>query len=311
MKSNKKKLLLGIIGIGVLFLMSCSLQSSGEKKAETAETASLAEPSSVSVVTDESATVSAVSPEPEPTPEPTILYICDLHGLYNDEVINIGKIEKGNKFRKYIYDPAYADYSFCFTLSLRTPSYKVSDVAAYTEQEAERLIQLGHNVWITGEDKTVIQGIATQKELQDSLVFSDGLAGMSAEDRERIKAQADFRKDIHMKKHAIGQTVFNLGNWLNNLTYARKAGNGVIDENAEIGGLVKIKVSEIFDNIDAAMKVLRHQIQTFDVSFGMKPENFSIADFLDEYLASHRQGKNLSGGFRGLHRDLQRQPQQV
>ena len=71
MKSNKKKLLLGIIGIGVLFLMSCSLQSSGEKKAETAETASLAEPSSVSVVTDESATVSAVSPEPEPTPEPT------------------------------------------------------------------------------------------------------------------------------------------------------------------------------------------------------------------------------------------------
>ena len=26
-------------------------------------------------------------PTEEPTPEPTLLYICDLHGLYNDEVI--------------------------------------------------------------------------------------------------------------------------------------------------------------------------------------------------------------------------------
>jgi sensor histidine kinase regulating citrate/malate metabolism len=119
-------------------------------------------------------------------------------------------------------------------------------------------------------------------------VFSHGLAGMSAEDREKIKALADFRKDIHMKKHAIGQTVFNLGNWLNNLTYARKAGNGIIDESAEIGGLVKIKVSDIFDNIDAAMKILSHQIRTFDVSYGMKPENFSLADFLDGYLESHQ-----------------------
>ena len=116
---------------------------------------------------------------------------------------------------------------------------------------------------------------------------------MSAEDRERIKAQADFRKDIHMKKHAIGQTIFNLSNWLNNLAYARKVGNGIIDENAEIGGLVKIKVSDIFDNIDAAMKVLTHQIQKFDESYGMKSENIALADFLDDYIATHQHARVL------------------
>lgn len=167
-------------------------------------------------------------------------------------------------------------------------------MAEYVQRQAERMSKGATITRISKEDFLSLEIIVPIiKEQQDSLVFSDGLAGMSAEDRARIKAQADFRKDIHMKKHAIGQTVFNLGNWLNNLTYARKASNGIIDENAEIGGLVKIKVSDIFDNIDAAMKVLTHQIQTFDVSYGMKSENFSIADFLDEYLASHQHSHVL------------------
>ena len=102
-----------------------------------------------------------------PESSPAILYICDNHGSYNDGIMKIGWIKKGNKFREYMKDPAYADYSFCFIVSVRASSFKIKDVKIYTEQEAERLTQLGYNVWLTGEDKTIIQGIASQKQLQD------------------------------------------------------------------------------------------------------------------------------------------------
>lgn len=163
----------------------------------------------------------------------------------------------------------------------------------YVQKQAERLSSGMTISRISVEDFLSLVILVPDRDVQDSLVFADGLAGLSAQDRERIKAAADFRKDVHMKKHAIGQTIFNLGNWLNNLAYAREVGNGVIDDKTEIGGLVKIKVSDIFDNINSAMNVLTHQIQTFDVSYGMKSENFSLADFLDDYLASHQHSRVL------------------
>lgn len=88
-------------------------------------------------------------------------------------------------------------------------------------------------------------------------------------------------------KHGLGQTVFNLGNWMKMLGYARKAGNGVVDDNAEIGGLVKVKVADIYNNIEAALKVLNRQITTFDMGDSMKETEFSLTDFIDKYIEEH------------------------
>ncbi len=96
-----------------------------------------------------------------------------------------------------------------------------------------------------------------------------------------------FRKDIHMMKHGLGQTVFNLRNWIQVLNIARQVRGGVLNDDTEIGGLKKIKTATVFNNIDSALKVLSRQIQTFDVGFGMKESPFAIADFIDEYIETH------------------------
>ena len=137
------------------------------------------------------------------------------------------------------------------------------------------------------EDLLSLKILLPTKEEQDRQVFSDGVAGMSQADQEKVKFFSEFRKDMHMKKHAIGQTIFNLNNWLMNLDGAREECHGVLDDNAMVGGVVKIKVSDIYDNISLAMKILDRQISTLDAGYGMKSSSFSLIDFISDYISSH------------------------
>ena len=142
---------------------------------------------------------------------------------------------------------------------------------------------------ISKDDLCSIKIIVPPLEKQEEAVFADGLAGMSAADRERIQYFEKLRKNMHMMKHGLGQTVFNLSNWVQILNVAREAGHGIINDNAEIGGLVKVKVSEVFDNIETAISLLSKQISTFDVGYGMKSSVSSIplVDFIDDYINNH------------------------
>ncbi len=137
------------------------------------------------------------------------------------------------------------------------------------------------------EDILSLRILVLPIDRQERLVFSDGLAGMSAADRERVISFEKFRKNMHMMKHSLGQTVFNMRNWMQILEVARKAGNGILDEKAEIGGLLKVRTGEVLDNLDTALTVLSRQISTFDVGYGMKVSQFSLADFIDKYIETH------------------------
>ena len=141
---------------------------------------------------------------------------------------------------------------------------------------------------ISKEDLLTIKIIVPPLEKQEEAVFADGLAGMSAADRERIQYFEKLRKNMHMMKHGLGQTVFNLSNWIQMLNLARQQGNGIIDENSQVGRLVRVKVSDVFDNIDTAIQLLSRQISTFDVGYGMKATtNIALADFIDDYIENH------------------------
>lgn len=124
-------------------------------------------------------------------------------------------------------------------------------------------------------------------EVQDEILKQDRIDAVAKAGIKIDEINEKFRKDVHMMKHGLGQTVFNLGNWMKMLGYARKAGNGVVDDNAEIGGLVKVKVADIYGNIDAALKVLNRQITTFDIGDSMKEAKFSLSDFIDKYIEEH------------------------
>lgn len=124
-------------------------------------------------------------------------------------------------------------------------------------------------------------------EVQDEILKQDRIDAVAKAEVKIDEINVKFRKDVHMMKHGLGQTVFNLGNWMKMLDFARKAGNGVVDDNAEIGGLVKVKVADIYNNIEAALKVLNRQITTFDMGDSMKKTPFSLTDFIDKYIEEH------------------------
>ena len=126
-------------------------------------------------------------------------------------------------------------------------------------------------------------------ERQDEILKQDRIDAVEKAGVKLDELNEKFRRDIHMMLHGLGQTVFNLGNWMKMLNYARKTGNGIIDEKAEIGGLVKVKGSEIFDNIDTALSVLSRQISTFDAGYRMKSTKFSLTEFLDKYIEMHKR----------------------
>ena len=91
-----------------------------------------------------------------------------------------------------------------------------------------------------------------------------------------------------MKKHAIGQTVFNLKNWWDNLNLARQKGNGVVSDADTIGVTHKITVDEIYRNLDITMSKLSTQLSKFDSGYGLSREEFALPTFLEQYIAEHR-----------------------
>lgn len=125
-------------------------------------------------------------------------------------------------------------------------------------------------------------------EVQDFLTKKDMLSLLNALMSEKQAALEDYKKDTHMKKHAVGQTLFNLNNWWNTLQKARKEGNGVLRDDAQTGKIRPIPVGEIYNRIGETLNILSNQINTFTIGDGMEPQNIPLAHFIEDYIANHR-----------------------
>lgn len=116
---------------------------------------------------------------------------------------------------------------------------------------------------------------------------ADVVDSLKAADLRIQKAYDEYRKDVRMKKHAIGQTVFNLKNWWDNLNRARQKGNGVVSDADTIGVTSKITVAEIYWNLDITMSKLSTQLNKFDSGYGLSREEFDLPTFLEQYIAEN------------------------
>lgn len=125
-------------------------------------------------------------------------------------------------------------------------------------------------------------------EEQEKVCYNDAHAGIKEADLKLQKAYDDFRQDIHMKKHAIGQTLANFKNWWKLLNQVRKTGNGVIDENAVIGRLHKVSVKDIFDNLEMSMSKLTTQLNKFDTGYGLVKQEIALTEFIEEYIQQNQ-----------------------
>lgn len=121
-------------------------------------------------------------------------------------------------------------------------------------------------------------------EDQERICKDDTRASLSESDRKIIESFEEFRNDMHMKKHAIGQTIFNLNNWWKALQKARKEGNGVVKDTATIGRTQPITVSEIYDSIQEVISQLQQQISKFDRGNGLEIKNFALTEFIEDYI---------------------------
>jgi type I restriction-modification system DNA methylase subunit len=160
-------------------------------------------------------------------------------------------------------------------------------MSSYVSAQAIRLASGTTRTVLSEPDFLSLRIVVPSLEEQERILEQDKNDAIKKAGVDLDELNQKFRKDVHLMKHGMGQTVFNLGNWMKMLKYARKAGNGVVDDNAEIGGLVKVKVADIYDNIEASLKVLNRQLTTFDMGDSMEKSKMSLTDFIDKYIAEH------------------------
>lgn len=168
------------------------------------------------------------------------------------------------------------------------PNYLLREVmSGYVAAQAKRMACGITKMTLTGPDFLKLRIVVPSIEEQERILEQDKQDALDNSSVKIKELNEKFRKDIHMMKHGLGQTVFNLGNWFQVLNSARRSGDGVINDKDEVGEVVKVKISDVFDNIGIALKVLSRQISTFDVGYGMRVTPISLSDFIDDYIKSH------------------------
>jgi light-regulated signal transduction histidine kinase (bacteriophytochrome) len=111
---------------------------------------------------------------------------------------------------------------------------------------------------------------------------------LNEKDRELIQLHEEFRRDIHMKKHAIGQTLHSFSNWWGALQQARREGDGIVSDLAVVGKASKYEVRAIYDTIDRIVKTLAEQVDKFDRGYHQQSECFILAEYIKDYITNNQ-----------------------
>ncbi|MBQ6578119.1 MAG: restriction endonuclease subunit S [Bacteroidales bacterium] len=196
----------------------------------------------------------------------------------------VGRIE-GLSSRKYV---ALTSDVFAFRIISKavTEDYLLrSLLSGFSERQA---IALARGTTLTRLDDADLLNIRIPLpsiEEQDRICKEDTRASLSESDRLIIESFEEFRDDMHMKKHAIGQTIFNLTNWWKALQKARMEGDGVVKDTATVGKNQPVSVSEIYNSIQEVISQLQQQISKFDRGNGLEIKTFALTEFIEDYIA--------------------------
>lgn len=137
---------------------------------------------------------------------------------------------------------------------------------------------------INASDFLSLRIIVPSLEKQLQICREDTRKSLTEADSKINESFEEFRRDMHVKKHAIGQTLFNLSNWWKVLERARRECNGVVDDKAVIGNIKKVRVSEIYDNLQKGIAKLQTQLNKMDTGYGMQIEDINLSLFVRKYI---------------------------
>lgn len=121
------------------------------------------------------------------------------------------------------------------------------------------------------------------KTLQNFELLKDSQKGYVDKSEEVQRSFDEFRKNMHMQKHKIGQTLAALAGQISHLNYARRITEGVLNEKTVIFPSSNTTVSDILNKIQLSADRLSAEIDALDSSYGLKATDFALVDFLDEF----------------------------
>ena len=124
-------------------------------------------------------------------------------------------------------------------------------------------------------------------KIQQNEILADSQKGYADKVQELEIAFNEFKEDMHLKKHAIGQTIFSINNWMKLLKLARKRGEGIVKDSDVIGKNHPHSVLEIYENLEATMKRLQIQISKMDTGYEMVPVSIGITKFINDFISKH------------------------
>lgn len=166
------------------------------------------------------------------------------------------------------------------------PEYLILELTKPYVQEQIRLLGYDRNF---GKIDTVLRAIKIEhpaKETQEEIVNQAKDSILAKYQHVISSSQRDFRKDVHMKRHAMGQTIQTVGNWWKVLETARSKGN-LISEDAFVGG-GDISLGEVLDNIRSCIARVKVQIDKLDRGYKAQSIKIDLIDFIETYKSSHR-----------------------
>ena len=137
------------------------------------------------------------------------------------------------------------------------------------------------------KDFLSIKIIVPSIEEQNRLCREDTRISLTEADKKLLESIEDYRRDVNMKKHAIGQTIAHFNNWWKILLRARKAGNGVLRDTDIVGVSSEYEVSAVFENLQNIMNKLQMQISRFDRSNGLEITHFALTEFIEQFISLH------------------------
>lgn len=167
-----------------------------------------------------------------------------------------------------------------------TKSYCTMQVSMLSDREDSENGKV-FNIKNVIDIKVAVPSLDQQKFrcMEDRL--SQTQASLHQAENEIEKSAEEFKRDVHMKKHAIGQTLFNLSNWWDMLQNARKEGNGIVDDSKEIGKIHKIPITDIYANIQMTIEKMQMQVEHFWQADGLQTESIALHSFIKEYIKEH------------------------
>lgn len=101
----------------------------------------------------------------------------------------------------------------------------------------------------------------------------------------------EYKKDVHIKKHAIGQILFGLNVNMKLLHKIRSIHNGILDERKTIGdGEDAMTIGDVLENIDQQIKAVNNAVLNFTAGEDTvyQEEDIALTPFFEEFCTRHQ-----------------------